>query len=53
MPDWIAQLYPSPTEIAAAVPVVPFTDDGGIASPLYALPPQHTTAEVAAWIAQL
>jgi hypothetical protein len=38
--------------MATAVPDVPFTEAGGVAWP-DALSPQHTTAPLSAWIAQL
>src|SRR5262245_45224109 len=52
LPAWIAQLWPPPAAIAEAVPAVPSTDGGGVASP-ETFPPQQTTAPPSAWIAQL
>ena len=42
---WIAQLVTWPVAIAVAVPLVPFTEAGGVACPCV-LSPQHTTAPV-------
>ena len=50
----IARLWRPPTAMALAVPLVPFTESGGIASPFPKMSlPQQTTAWLLAWIAQL
>jgi hypothetical protein len=52
LPDWMAQLWDEPAEIAEALPAAPFTEAGGVACPI-SLAPQQTTTPLPDWIAQL